>query len=115
MFYEVLGAELTKVRIMVELPRVEVEEDVMELVLDGVQGMNPTRVTRHRHEGVVGRGAESTRSVLHEVGGLVRRGFRHQLHTKIDHHHITNDESFGPTGLKKPYFEPFTQLLAVAY
>lgn len=86
MLDEVLGTELAEAGVVVELSRVEVEEHVVQLVLGDVEGMNATRVTRHRGKGVVGRGAESPRGILHKVGGLIRRSFRNKLHVIITCH-----------------------------
>lgn len=79
MLDEVLGGKLAEVRVVMEFPRVEVEEDVVELTVHCVDGVHTTRVTRHGHEGVANRGAESLGRVLNEVGSLIGRGCSHQL------------------------------------
>lgn len=82
MLDEVLGTELAETGVVVELSRVKVEEHVVQLVLGDVEGVNSTRVTRHRDKGVVGRGADSPRGVLHEVRGLIRGSFGNKLQVR---------------------------------
>lgn len=79
MLDEVFGGKLAKVRVVMELPCVEVVEDVVKLTVHCVDSVHTARVTRHGHEGVANRGAEPLGRVLNEVWSLIQRSCSHQL------------------------------------